>query len=270
MGSKNLRGSEMFWSKAQAVTEQAMFDGSLYPISTEPRVLIDNGVRYFLHLKNANSKIKFSPKPKDFNPFLPYEPAMFVDFAGNDHVCLLNKFPVLSPHLLICTKDFVEQTMPLTLSDFQAWTLGYDDPKVLGFYNGGPIAGASQPHRHMQLVNTDIPLEKVIIDGQLPFEHRLFNYKTLNAQTLHNDYIAAIKAMSLYNNAQCEPYNVLLTNQWMLVLPRSRNNIEGVFANGINYSGHFLITNESQIKWLKDFGVMRFLSECAVIPKFFL
>jgi ATP adenylyltransferase len=49
----------------------------------------------------------------------------------------------------------------------------------------------------------------------------------------------------------------------MLILPRTGNNIEGVFANGINYSGHFLLGAEEQIQWLADYGVTRFLTECA-------
>lgn len=253
----------MFWTKAQEVIQQALLNGALLPISTEPKVLTQNGVDYFLHLKNHNSKVKFSPKPEGFNPFLPYEADMFVANAGEQHVCLLNKFPVLAPHLLICSKDFVEQTAPLTQADFAAWIMGYTQPDVLGFYNGGSIAGASQPHRHMQLVQTDVPLKTVITQGKLPFNHQLFHYDRLDSQRLFNDYNSAMKALGLYGEQQCHPYNLLLGNDWMLILPRSQNNIQGIFANGINYSGHFLLANEAQIDWLSDYGVMRFLSECA-------
>lgn len=255
----------MFWSKAIEVSTQALLSGSLLPISTEPRVLVENGIRYYLHLKNDNSKKKFAPKPKNFNPFLPYDEDMFVATAGDNHVCLLNKFPVLAPHLLICSNTFIEQITALDHSDFAAWILGYDEPDVLGFYNGGFVAGASQPHRHMQLVKTVNPMQSITLSGELPFKHRLFEYDQLNADSLTADYAQAMTELGLLakQGEKCEPYNILLTSRWMLILPRTSNNVEGIFANGINYSGHFLLTNETQVQWLEEYGVLKFLTQCA-------
>lgn len=253
----------MFWRQAENVIQSALAQQELLPISTEPTVLHEQGVDFVLHLKNQNSQIKFSPKPKDFNPFLPYEPPMYVADALEEHVCLLNKFPVLSPHLLICSKTFVEQTTPLTLSDFRAWLIGFDADDVLGFYNGGPVAGASQPHRHMQLVKTQIPLLPAIVDGALPFNHRLYRYDKLEPSALYTDYLSGMKALALYDPQQCQPHNLLLGSDWMLIVPRSSNNLDGIFANGINYAGHFLLANHAQIAWLQEFGIMRFLTECA-------
>ncbi|WP_237156768.1 hypothetical protein [Photobacterium leiognathi] len=53
------------------------------------------------------------------------------------HVCILNKFPIVVPHLLICAKDYIPQTSPLILSDFKAWVEGISDSGVLGFFNSG-------------------------------------------------------------------------------------------------------------------------------------
>lgn len=254
----------MFWSKAQHVAEQALLAGELLPIGTQPQTINENGIDFFIHLKSTNnSQVKFAPKPKGFNPFLPYEPQMYVADAGNEHVCLLNKFPVLSPHLLICSKDFVEQTAPLTLSDFTAWVMAFEQDNDIGFYNGGTTAGASQPHRHMQLIQSALPIEQLIISGQLPFNHRLYQYQQFNAQTLHKDYQQGMQQLNLLGDKSCQPYNILLTQRWMLIIPRSRNNIDGLFANGINYSGHFLVAKSEQIAWLQQYGVINFLSHCA-------
>ena len=253
----------MYWQKAQAVAAQAMLDGTLFPISTEPRVLSQGGVQYYIHLKNANSKVKFEPRPKDFNPFLPFEPAMFVEDAGSEHVCLLNKFPVLAPHLLICSKDFVEQTAPLQQSDFAAWLMGMTNDRALGFYNGGRVAGASQRHRHMQLIQSDVPTSTSITSGQLPFAHRLYQFNEADAAALYANYVEGMSALRLYDETECRPHNLLLTRNWFLIVPRVTNNVNGVFANGINYSGHFLLTDESQIDWLESYGVMQFLADCA-------
>ncbi|MFT5163965.1 MAG: ATP adenylyltransferase [Alteromonadaceae bacterium] len=256
----------MFWSSAQQVAKVALANNSLLPISTKPMVIEQNGIHFYLHVLNANLQRKINHAKTSPNPFSPYNQDMYVGPAGDSHVCLLNKFPVLAPHLLICSKPFIEQSSPLDITDFTAWLLGYDQSDIFGFYNGGRLAGASQPHRHMQLVKTDIPLAPLILSSQLPFKHRLFVYDKLDAQALMADYLSGMNELGLYDSQQCQPYNLLLTNSWMLIIPRSTNNLNGIFANGINYSGHFLIKNQSQIDWLTEFGIIEYLSQCS-IPK---
>jgi len=68
------------------------------------------------------------------------------------HVGLLNKFCVLEDHLLMVTRDYAEQTELLDESDFHALLCGLAAVDGLAFYNGGTDAGASQPHKHLQLV----------------------------------------------------------------------------------------------------------------------
>src|SRR4029079_11989701 len=68
------------------------------------------------------------------------------------HVCLLNKYNVLDRHLLIVTRSFEPQDTALGAADFEAAALCLDAIDGLVFYNSGPDAGASQSHRHLQLV----------------------------------------------------------------------------------------------------------------------
>lgn len=273
----------MFWAPAQQVAQAALASGSLLPIATEPTVLtlnnhdsnydLRNDLRCYLHVINDNLKHKISRTKTNGNPFLPYDQDMFVGLAGDHHVCLLNKFPVLAPHLLICSNTFIEQISPLQSLDFKAWLLGFDgedgrenseaSEDILGFYNGGRTAGASQPHRHMQLIKTEIPLEPLIVSGNLPFKHKLYHYRQLNADTLTADYHQGMTELGLYHPEQCQPYNLLLTKRWMLLLPRATNNVNGIFANGMNYSGHFLIRNQQQIDWLSQNGPVPFLAQCS-------
>ena len=227
--------TETLWEKATQVSEQALADGSLMPIVTDAQVIEEQGIAFLGHVVTPNATKKFRATSTQGNPFLPYEQSLYVADAGEEHVCLLNKFPVLSPHLLICSKAFVPQQTCLSLSDFQGWLKGFDHPDVFGFYNNGPIAGASQTHRHMQLVRSPIPLEQVIASGELPFEHQFVPLQGLDAKELYENYLSMMSRLGLLaetTDGSCAPYNLLLTERWMLLFPRSKNNIEGVFAAG--------------------------------------
>lgn len=258
--------TETLWEKATQVSEHALADGSLMPIVTDAQVIEEQGIAFLGHVVTPNATKKFRATSTQGNPFLPYEESLYVADAGQKHVCLLNKFPVLSPHLLICSKAFVPQQSCLSLCDFEGWLKGFDHPDVFGFYNNGPIAGASQTHRHMQLVRSPIPLEQVIASGQLPFEHRLLPLQALDAKELYANYLSMMASLALLpatEGENCSPYNLLLTQRWMLLFPRSANNIDGVYANGINYSGRFLVKHEEQLAWLKQYGVMKYLADCS-------
>ena len=67
-------------------------------------------------------------------------------------MAILNKFNVVDHHLLIVAREFEDQRALLALRDFEAWWRCMSEYDSLGFYNGGPEAGASQPHKHLQLV----------------------------------------------------------------------------------------------------------------------
>ncbi len=113
----------------------------------------------------------------------------------------------------------------LTLADFTAWVKGITRSDVLGFFNSGHDAGSSQMHRHMQLVRTSIPLESHIVSGLLPFKHAVFIYSALNSKQLYADYLNAMESLQLNTTKlvnglnECLPYNILLTERWMLIIP---------------------------------------------------
>lgn len=278
----------MFWTQAQEVSQRALETNALVPIASSCFHFESDGVTCFGHTLSDNIRKKPVVHADDHtlatkmstpirNPFLPYEPDMYVADAGDDHVCILNKYPVITPHLLICTRQYEAQNQLLNLSDFSAWLMAYSElpdelpdgnggaDDVLGFFNGGVMAGASQPHRHMQVVRTQIPFERMIASGNLPFSHRLFTFNKLNATTLYAQYLEMMSSLNLTPDADggtCKPYNLLLTQRWMLMVPRSVNHVNGTYANGINFSGRFVVRNETQIDWLKQQGVFNFLGQC--------
>src|SRR5207237_2327023 len=86
---------------------------------------------------------------------------------------------VLREHLLIVTKQYEDQRTLLTERDFEALAIAMRDAEVLGFYNGGQEAGASQTHKHLQVVTLplsphhSIPIDTLLGEDKdrLPFRH---------------------------------------------------------------------------------------------------
>jgi ATP adenylyltransferase len=88
---------------------------------------------------------------KNANPFLPPEKNLTVGDISDTHIAVLNKFNVVEHHLLIVTRAFEDQDMLLTFADFEALWTCMTEYECLAFYNGGREAGASQPHKHLQM-----------------------------------------------------------------------------------------------------------------------
>jgi ATP adenylyltransferase/5',5'''-P-1,P-4-tetraphosphate phosphorylase II len=58
---------------------------------------------------------------------------------------------------LLVTSEWQAQTSPLSSDDLDAWAWTLDRTSSVGFYNSDRAAGASQTHKHMQMV----PLETI-------------------------------------------------------------------------------------------------------------
>ena len=135
----------------------ALHAGALQPISTTTQWINEKGVDFVVRVldgqaeKRASRSLDRAVYPQQ-NPFLPCDPDLFVADISATHRCLLNKFTVLTDHLLIVTRDFEHQETWLSRQDFQALWACMAEFDGLGFFNGGFVAGASQPHKHLQYV----------------------------------------------------------------------------------------------------------------------
>jgi ATP adenylyltransferase/5',5'''-P-1,P-4-tetraphosphate phosphorylase II len=54
------------------------------------------------------------------------------------------------------TDKFVPQINPITVTEFALWYWSIYQVNGVGFYNSNKIAGASQLHRHLQLIPMDV------------------------------------------------------------------------------------------------------------------
>jgi ATP adenylyltransferase len=227
----------------EEVAARARASGHLMPIPTVRRTFEKHGVRWIIRMAPSLVKSKTEQTTPARNPFLPPEPELFVADLSETHLCVLNKFNVVDHHLVIVTRAFEHQDTPLTERDFEATARCLDELGGLAFYNGGRLAGASQPHKHMQLVpRVDDEVEGVPIEpllGKLPFRSAHADHQ----HDLHRTYRSLIESFGL---AEPFPYNMLLTKRWMLIVPRSQEAVEGIQINSLGYAGAFLAKTEDE------------------------
>lgn len=88
------------------------------------------------------------------------------------HSFIFNKFNLVDDHMVVVTNEFESQYDPLSLKDMEAIWKCLVDLGGMGFFNGGRLAGASQPHKHLQFLPTPLvpgsqyalPIESVLLD----------------------------------------------------------------------------------------------------------
>ncbi|WP_169577486.1 phosphorylase [Sinimarinibacterium sp. CAU 1509] len=271
--------------RAEAVATAARDRGALQSIATAFETLEQDGIRYALRVvdnlrrKQAASAAQSADKPA--NPFLPYEPALYVAHVSPGHVLLLNKFNVIEPHLLLVTAGFESQRAPLSLADFEAAAQLNARLDGLLFYNGGGRAGASQPHKHLQWVPRalrpdvpGLPVDTVItpvlsqsriqhVDA-LPFAHALQARAPTDTPAMdHARYCALLRAVSIDPDAAdgvCENYNWLMTRRWMMVVPRTQERWDGMSVNALAFAGALLARDAAEATRIREAGPAAILS----------
>ena len=284
-------------------TESALQRGALRPILTKTTFVRDGGIDFLVRIvsnleykaeeKKSREKSQENQR-QDTNPFLPYDEEMFVEDISDTHVCLLNKFNVIDHHILIVTRAFEDQESLLTIRDFEALWTCMAEFDGLAFYNGGEVAGSSQPHKHLQMIplpmyekGPRVPIEPLIesarFDGDigcipdLPFVHALI---PLSPDILKESTKAAEETFHIYRTMldrldlnrvtephftrQAGPYNLLLTREWALLVPRSSEFFESISFNALAYTGALLVRDQIGMQILKDVGCMNALKSTAV------
>ncbi len=266
--------------------ERALVCGALLPIDTESVDIEDHGVRFSVRwvsslMRKPRRQREDGTAPA--NPFLPPDPALLVGDVSETHVALLNKFPVIARHLLVVTRAFEAQTTPLTDGDFDALSRVLRAEDWLGFYNGGLIAGASQPHKHLQFVplplgedGPSVPMEVLFEPApeqvacrqrQLPFAHG-FVWLGLEGvaqpATLARAFQAACDLAGVTVRAgEVSPYNLLVTRRWLLVVARSQERWEDVSVNSLGFAGSLFVKRQEDIERMRVAGPMAVLRAVA-------
>lgn len=271
------------WPRTLQATRRALASGALQPIATSLEHHTDAGVDFQIRvLGHIEQKDRARTDGPD-NPFAEPEPALLVGNLTDTHLALLNKFNVVDHHLLVVTRSFEDQEVPLTQADFEALWLCIAGVDGLGFYNSGKVAGASQRHKHLQLVPAlgpgqhRAPIEPLITRAlpdrgvgsarKLPFAHALCRIglppgtpAAHAAGRLTDAYRALGDAVALSAGT---PYNLLCTRDWMLLVPRSRTDYQGINLNALAFAGSLLVRTPEQAARIRRDGPMTALAATA-------
>lgn len=246
--------------------------------------------------KPTASRPKTEGPRKPFNPFENPEngPLFVADIPDSGHNLVLNKFAVVPEHFILSTKEYKLQTHLLEPADLAATYAcidayrqhglnGEEKGELYAFFNSGSHSGASQPHRHIQL----LPVARMkdglqegsewdVLANQLgrqsatavPFatfgEHI---HRDMTPAELHSIYVSlfrsAVDAVEAHVGKVEDPgtgeaqisYNLAMTSSTLVVMPRLAEGAAvfndttpagSLSLNGTVLAGTALVKNESE------------------------
>lgn len=293
------------WADVTAVAARAREAGAIFKTDTSARLLDDGGWRFVLRVatalraKDEHGKTRDGggPRKKPYvNPFLPPDPRLVVCPLPPTHTLLLNKFNVADGHVLVVTRDFEAQEAPLTPADAAAtWAVLAAAPGPgggLAYFNRGPESGASQPHKHMQIV--PLPLVEGRGGGggaRAPFEASALA-AVAAAPPLHIQPVRSLPVRAFAAAMPAEApdacalaacfadlaaacgvagpddattsYNLLLTARVAFAVPRRAAKVGPVGVNAVGFAGSLLVRSEDELEYIESRGPWAVLRDAGV------
>jgi len=294
--------SDQLSRKIETALARAIASGALQPIATTPEYVEEAGVRFIVHVmpnlaRKAGTETlapKSAPVPEaaaarppkpPFDPFANPEADLVVAPLSDTHTLMLNKFNIIDGHLLVITREFAHQETLLDETDFDALARLMNEVDGIGFYNAGAEAGASQAHKHMQLVPMAAPIEP-LLDAAEPlldaakgtgilrvpafgfrhafarlapgvWDHPAHSLGVLYRELLAHCGIGAVAGPD--GERQSGAYNLLVSRRWMLVVPRTQGNFDTVPVSALCYIGALFVRGEADAARVRAEGPLKVL-----------
>ncbi|CAG8981592.1 hypothetical protein HYALB_00009471 [Hymenoscyphus albidus] len=213
-------------------------------------------------------------RTQDRGAFADDDPDFFLEHVGPSHTLILNKFCVVRPQYVLHTTAFEPQYDKLSVADFKAaWSvLSRLESEHIVIFNCGVDAGASQGHKHLQIVPAreefnlfpdvlGIDHESCTVPG-IPFRHAV---QRLPSPTSTADVVEMYKQLIEIAGVKETPaHNVILTPDWLLVIPRSHARDGKLAASAASMVGMVWVTEESEFQEWLDQGPMEVLCRFGV------
>jgi ATP adenylyltransferase len=264
------------WALVRERSAAAHASGAMYRIESEPFFVEDGGVEFVVRRAiDYQRQLAIQPRSRPGNPFAEPEPELLVGDVGPAHRVMLNKYHVVENHLLLITRAYVDQEVLLDPADFRALVACLPaDNRSIAFYNAGGASGASQSHKHLQVVtlplspHVPIPMAPRLVSDppQLPFPFAFARLDDQDPARLHACYRDLLAKVGVRARAadgverQSQGYNMVLGPGWMLLVPRTRDRFEGVAINSIAFTGAFFVHNDRELEAVRRTGPFEILA----------
>ncbi|MBK8667525.1 MAG: phosphorylase [Burkholderiales bacterium] len=285
--------SDTWMTAVDTRSASALASGALQPVQSEQFEMEHGGLPFTvrwvssLAAKDASqgTAVPGGPRDPNFNPFLNPDPALTVGPLGDTHVAILNKFPLSPRHLVLATRTFAEQLLPLDRADFEALARLMTEAGGLGLYNGGAAAGASQRHKHVQWIpsrpdNASLALFLPGLPAEAspltlathpapPLRHVFVRVGDIvgqplaaTAEQLHQAWGRGCEALGLAAGADglLPPYNMLVGDGWMLLIPRRQEHFEDISLSAISFGGALYTRHQPQAERVRAAGPLQVLA----------
>jgi len=272
--------SESIWSKALEISREAVNCGAVIPLNTKKYISSEDSCDFELRFLKSSIPLYLREYGPKVNPFIPWDPRLEIKSIKDKHTLILNKYPVQIGHMLLITNNWKPQNGWLSEDDFNAIQNVDNDTTGLWFFNSSKEAGASQPHRHFQLLprnsnevvcpryewfcsllNKKIEC-KSAISHCISIKERNKN-KDLISNDLFNSYKSMVDDMNLGDmniiSKPLKPYNLLITSKWIALITRKTDKSNGFNINALGFAGYFLGTRVSDIDSLIKYGPEKIL-----------
>ncbi|KAK0705632.1 hypothetical protein B0H67DRAFT_388268 [Lasiosphaeris hirsuta] len=238
-----------------------------------------NNLTYEFRITSA---LTHKPTPGQLPTPSRYAPGSDIDVTGFEispitttHLLAANKFSAARPHLLLLTTDgHARQHAALDAADWaaahaalSALTTPTGSQGYMLFFNCGVAGGCSRLHKHMQIIPRPAPgglwLDGMVADG-VPYVYFMERFRGqegwLAPGGLEGVYRGLLgraeRALEAGGEGEVEegravPHNVLLTRDWMAVIPRRKPGVRGANANAPAMLGMVWLADEEVLgRWL--------------------
>lgn len=210
-------------------------------------------------------------------------PDQIVGHFNNTHFLALNAFCIFRPQYLLLTNDsHRSQNEPLDLDDISAAVAFLEsvESEHYVFYNCTKDAGCSRYHKHMQI------LKKPAADStfrffpdaddsntRVPYQHSLHRFtlgEPLDSKEVYDIYSGFLEeckqtlGIKQTTRSTLCPHNMVLTKEWMIMIPRRSNDCNGIGANAAGMLGMPMMSDEKTYDiWMRN-GPAKMLAELGV------
>ncbi|KAH6717155.1 hypothetical protein BKA61DRAFT_318840 [Leptodontidium sp. MPI-SDFR-AT-0119] len=216
-------------------------------------------------------------RSSDQHVFFDTDPDFVIDFIGLSHKLILNKYCVVRPQYVLHTTVFTPQSDHLNEGDFaSAWdVLRRLKSRHMVIYNCGVESGSSIGHKHLQVLprpeKGDFELfpDALGIDEDknavrnLPFRHAV---KRLPSNSDVTELVEVYEALKIRSGVE-KAHNVVLVDEWMLVIPRGCARHGNLAANAASMAGMIWVTKPEGVQDWVDRGPMELLCQFGVVEK---